>query len=81
MSFHISQNGTKIGPFDREEVLSRLVSGELKGSDLGWQEGMADWEPLSKLIPPPAAAVPRRPPPANPSPPATPARARSAAQT
>lgn len=56
MPIHISQNGTKIGPFDREEVLRRLVSGELKGSDLGWQEGMADWEPLSKLIPPPVAA-------------------------
>ena len=56
MSYHISQNGEKSGPFDREEVLRRLVSGELKGSDLGWQEGMAEWEPLSKLIPPPAAA-------------------------
>lgn len=57
MSYHISQNGEKSGPFDREEVLRRLVSGELKGSDLGWQEGIADWEPLSKLIPPPVAAA------------------------
>lgn len=56
MQIHISQNGTKIGPFDREEVLRRLVSGELKGSDLGWQEGMADWGPLSQLIPPPVPA-------------------------
>lgn len=56
MPIHISQNGTKIGPFDREEILRRLVSGELKGNDLGWQEGMADWVPLSQLIPPPAPA-------------------------
>ena len=56
MPIHISQNGTKIGPFDREEILRRLVSGELKGSDLGWQEGMADWVLLSQLIPPPVPA-------------------------
>lgn len=56
MSYHISQNGTTSGPFDRNEVYRRLVSGELKGSDLGWQEGMADWMPLSTILPPPAAA-------------------------
>ncbi len=56
MQFHVAQNGEKTGPFEREEVLCRLVAGELKGSDLGWHEGLADWEPLSKLIPPPAKA-------------------------
>lgn len=53
MQFHVAQNGEKTGPFEREEVLRRLVAGEFKGSDLGWHEGLADWEPLSKLIPPP----------------------------
>lgn len=57
MPYHISQNGTKSGPFEREEIHRRLVSGELQGSDLGWQEGMTDWEPLSKLIPPPVFAA------------------------
>lgn len=57
MPYHISQNGEQIGPLERDEVLRRLVSGELKGSDLGWQEGMTEWEPLSKLIPPPAPAA------------------------
>lgn len=56
MQIHVAQNGEKTGPFEREEVLRRLVAGELKGSDLGWHEGLADWEPLSKLIPPPAKA-------------------------
>lgn len=56
MPYLISQNGEQLGPLDREEVLRRLVAGELKGSDLGWQEGMAEWEPLSKLIPPPVPA-------------------------
>ncbi|HBJ83917.1 MAG TPA: hypothetical protein DDZ88_08620 [Verrucomicrobiales bacterium] len=56
MQIHVAQNGEKTGPFEREEVLRRLVAGDLKGSDLGWHEGLADWEPLSKLIPPPARA-------------------------
>lgn len=56
MQYHISQNGERTGPFDRDEVHRRLVVGELKGSDLGWHEGMTEWEPLSKLIPPPVPA-------------------------
>lgn len=59
MQYHIAKNGEKSGPFDQAEVHRRLVAGELSGSDLGWREGMAQWEPLSKLIPPPnAGAVP-----------------------
>lgn len=52
MQFHVAQNGEKTGPFDRDEVYRRLVAGELKPTDLGWHEGLAEWEPLSKLIPP-----------------------------
>jgi hypothetical protein len=57
MHYHVAKNGEKSGPFEKEEVYRRLVSGELVGTDLGWCEGMAEWEPLSKLIPPPGAAV------------------------
>lgn len=56
MQYHIAKNGEKSGPFAREEVLRRLASGEFSGSDLGWHEGMGEWEPLSKLLPPPGAA-------------------------
>ena len=55
MQYHVAKNGEKSGPFEKEEVYRRLVAGELNGSDLGWHEGLIDWEPLSKLIPPPAA--------------------------
>jgi hypothetical protein len=55
MQYHVAKNGEKSGPFEKEEVFRRLVAGELSGSDLGWHEGLTDWEPLSKLIPPPAA--------------------------
>jgi type II secretory pathway pseudopilin PulG len=53
MQYHVAQNGEKIGPLEKEEVLRRLIAGELKPNDLGWHEGLAEWEPLSKLIPPP----------------------------
>ena len=53
MQYHVAQNGEKSGPFEKEEVYRRLVAGELKPTDLGWHAGLAEWEPLSKLIPPP----------------------------
>lgn len=54
MQYHIAKDGVKSGPFEKDEIYRRLVSSELSGSDLGWHNGMADWEPLSKLFPPPA---------------------------
>jgi type II secretory pathway pseudopilin PulG len=56
MQYHVAKNGEKSGPFDQEEVYRRLVAGELSGTDLGWHEGMAEWEPLSKLPQTPIAA-------------------------
>lgn len=52
MQYHVAKNGEKSGPFDQAEIYRRLVAGELQGTDLGWHEGMGDWEPLSKLFPP-----------------------------
>jgi type II secretory pathway pseudopilin PulG len=54
MEYHVAKNGEKSGPFSHEEIFRRLVAGELSGTDLGWHEGMGEWEPLSKLIPPPS---------------------------
>lgn len=58
MQYHVAKNGEKSGPFEKEEVYQRLVSGELAGTDLGWCEGMAEWEPLSTLIPPQTPPIP-----------------------
>jgi len=58
MQYHVAKNGEKSGPFDKEEVYRRLVAGELSGTDLGWHEGLAEWEPLAKLLPPPSATLP-----------------------
>ncbi len=55
MQYHVAKNGEKAGPLDKEEVYRRLVAGDLSGTDLGWHEGLAEWAPLSKLLPPPQA--------------------------
>ncbi|MCB1277378.1 DUF4190 domain-containing protein [Prosthecobacter sp.] len=56
MQYHVAKNGEKSGPFEQEEVYRRLTTGELTGADLGWHEGMGEWEPLSRLLPPPVPA-------------------------
>lgn len=58
MQYHVAKNGEKLGPFSREEVYRRLTTGELNGNDLGWHEGLPEWQPLSQLLPPPQAAPP-----------------------
>lgn len=57
MSYFVAKNGEKSGPLERDEVYRRLVAGELTGTDLGWCEGMGEWEPLSKLFPPQAPPI------------------------
>lgn len=55
MLYHVAKNGEKSGPWDKEEVMRRLAAGELSGTDLGWHEGLPEWLPLLKLLPPPQA--------------------------
>jgi hypothetical protein len=64
---HVSRSGATIGVFDEERVREGLRTGEFIGTDLGWTEGMATWQPLSELesFRTPAA------PPVTPAPPAT----------
>lgn len=47
MEFHIARDGQQSGPFSQEEVRRKLSAGELQPTDRGWQEGMAEWMPLS----------------------------------
>lgn len=57
MQYHVAKNGEKSGPYDRDEVYRRLVTGEFSGNDLGWHDGLAEWQPLSSLLPPPQPAA------------------------
>jgi len=46
MKYHVARDGQQIGIFVEYEIRDGLKSGELRGSDLYWQEGMAEWLPL-----------------------------------
>ncbi|OOG46338.1 transporter [Rhodanobacter sp. C06] len=51
MEIWIGRDGERHGPYKEEEVRQWLRSGQVKGSDLAWREGLADWQPLSTLFP------------------------------
>src|SRR6476620_6770298 len=62
--FHINRSGTSLGTFSEEDVRAGLQSGRFLGTDLGWRDGMAMWQPLAQIpefaqdIPAAGAAVP-----------------------
>src|SRR5436309_1350133 len=62
--FHINRGGTSLGTFSEEDVRAGLQSGRFLGTDLGWREGMATWQPLAQIsefaqnIPAAGAGVP-----------------------
>lgn len=37
------------GPVPEDELLARIRSGNIEGTDLVWKEGMADWKPVSQI--------------------------------
>jgi hypothetical protein len=70
---HISRGATNLGAFSEEDVREGLRSGRFTPSDLGWREGMENWQPLSQFrelalempgdaAPPPPIAPPISPP-------------------
>lgn len=75
---HVNRSGTTLGTFSEEDVRAGLRAGRFLPTDLGWREGMAQWQPLSQFtefaadIPaagataapgaPPGAAIPQTPP-------------------
>ena len=79
---HVSRGSTSLGAFPEEEVREGLRSGRFAPGDLGWREGMENWQPLSTFAefardtaaataaPPPAAATPVPPAAAAMTPPA-----------
>jgi hypothetical protein len=84
-TYHINRSGTSLGTFSEEDVRAGLRSGRFLGTDLGWRDGMATWQPLAQIsefaqdIPAAGAAVPPQPQPTSPGsiPPFTAAGARS----
>jgi hypothetical protein len=76
MKIWINRAGQNLGTFTFEEVQRGLNQGQFVSTDLGWQEGMETWKPLSEFpglqIPPAQVqppAIPQASPPSPDSPP------------
>src|SRR6476660_9514266 len=46
---HVNRGATSLGAFSEEEVREGLRTGRFVATDIGWREGMANWQPLSQL--------------------------------
>jgi len=46
---HVNRSGTNLGTFSDDDVRAGLRSGRLLPTDLGWREGMSQWQPLSQF--------------------------------
>jgi uncharacterized RDD family membrane protein YckC len=49
--YYLNLNGGQAGPFPLEYLRAGWKSGELHADTLYWQEGMAEWQPLSAIRP------------------------------
>ena len=58
---HVNRGATSLGVFSEEEVREGLRTGRFVPTDIGWHEGMANWQPLSQF-PELGAAAPAAPP-------------------
>jgi len=58
---HVNRGATSLGAFSEEEVRDGLRTGRFVPTDIGWREGMANWQPLSQF-PGLVAAAPAAPP-------------------
>jgi hypothetical protein len=46
---HVNRGAAGLGTFPEEQVRESIRSGRFLPSDLGWKEGMANWQPLSQF--------------------------------
>ncbi len=46
---HVSRGATSLGAFPEEQVHEGLRAGRFAATDLGWKEGMPNWQPLSQF--------------------------------
>ncbi len=50
MSILVHHEGQPLGPYTEEEARAALLRGQLRASDLAWQEGSPSWVPLSTVL-------------------------------
>lgn len=51
MEIWIGRNGERNGPYAETDVRQWLRDGQVGSEDLGWYEGLTDWQPLGVLFP------------------------------
>jgi len=49
MDWYYAGNGQQLGPVSQDQLKELVKGGQVQGSDLVWNEGLADWVPLSTL--------------------------------
>jgi hypothetical protein len=59
---HVNRGTTSLGVFSENEVREGLSAGRFAPTDIGWREGMANWQPLSQFPEFGGAAAPAVPP-------------------
>lgn len=50
MKISVLKDGQDIGSFDETDIQQKIANGQISSDDLGWHQGMTDWQPLSSLI-------------------------------
>jgi hypothetical protein len=59
---HVNRGATSLGVFSEQEIREGLRTGRFAPTDIGWREGMANWQPLSQFPELASPAVPAVPP-------------------
>lgn len=49
MEWYYASNGQQNGPVSQEDLVSLFQQGEVKASDLVWNQAMTDWVPFSSI--------------------------------
>jgi hypothetical protein len=60
-TIHVNRGATSLGAFSEEEVREGVRTGRFAPTDIGWREGMAEWQPLAQF-PEFGGAAPAAPP-------------------
>lgn len=58
----LGRGSAPAGPYAEAEILAWLADGRVTPDDLGWREGMPEWQPLRTLFPEAVSSAPPSPP-------------------
>jgi len=50
MQIYLYQNEQQIGPFDETQIRGMVASGTISQTDIGWHEGIPEWQPLNTIL-------------------------------